>query len=646
MNDNTEQTVQEYITSLNTDKQTLVNNLVTKGVSASNEETFTSLVPKVLDIDSGGGDPNKTVFMTDTTQAMNELTTMEDKDICIVYKNTLESATATSQFQTAYFPKKVVLSSAIQDMIYCQYTTVESSLYGNGQLQVSATDMRFMFSVMGEPGSEFFVDIEYTSTDGINYTRTDTNSSFVDFTTQIELENQEEWNDIFGAFLKLGEISFVGIYEYINGAWSYAPLNIPLDTQDLYPDIKAYADDGIVTGNMGQNIQNGFNFVKFNNLVANIDTSDVTSLEHAFRSCEDTTLPIVPEMDTSNVEDFQGCFLGCSNVEKLDLSTWNFSKVVGIPATGGGFSSMFQDCTNLKEILGIKDMIKSTYTDVASYLFSNCSSLTSLDLSGWDLTNCQVWYLFPGCSQLESIDTTGWNYQGKIVDTGRTSYDAYSAFSGMFQGCTNLTSLNLSGISGLFSTISNTPTGNFLNCSSLETIDLSNIQIVSNNISGEFKGCTSLKTITGIENYVHATSIAEGYSINEYPNLSEVFKDCSSLTSLDLSGWTFGEGVNWQHKSWTQINNIFDGCSSLTTLNLSSFIMNPYNTTGMFKGCTSLQHLDIRQMDLSQVGVSTDMFTGVPANCEIIVKDQPSKDFILTLRSDFTNIKLVSELSE
>ena len=46
----------EYLQQLQTDKQTLVDNLVTKGVSATSDETFTSLVPKVLDIQSGGSD--------------------------------------------------------------------------------------------------------------------------------------------------------------------------------------------------------------------------------------------------------------------------------------------------------------------------------------------------------------------------------------------------------------------------------------------------------------------------------------------------------------------------------------------------------------------------------------------------------------
>lgn len=46
-------TTSDYLTKLQTDKATLVDNLVTKGVSATSDETFTSLVPKVLDIQSG-----------------------------------------------------------------------------------------------------------------------------------------------------------------------------------------------------------------------------------------------------------------------------------------------------------------------------------------------------------------------------------------------------------------------------------------------------------------------------------------------------------------------------------------------------------------------------------------------------------------
>lgn len=49
-------TTSDYLTQLQTDKQTLVDNLVAKGVEATADETFTSLCPKVADIQSGGID--------------------------------------------------------------------------------------------------------------------------------------------------------------------------------------------------------------------------------------------------------------------------------------------------------------------------------------------------------------------------------------------------------------------------------------------------------------------------------------------------------------------------------------------------------------------------------------------------------------
>ena len=47
-------TTSDYLTQLQNDKASLVDNLTTKGVTASDDETFTELVPKVLDISSGG----------------------------------------------------------------------------------------------------------------------------------------------------------------------------------------------------------------------------------------------------------------------------------------------------------------------------------------------------------------------------------------------------------------------------------------------------------------------------------------------------------------------------------------------------------------------------------------------------------------
>lgn len=55
-------TTAEYLNKLVEQKNTLADNLVTKGISASHDETLETLVPKVLDISGGGGDDTMDVI--------------------------------------------------------------------------------------------------------------------------------------------------------------------------------------------------------------------------------------------------------------------------------------------------------------------------------------------------------------------------------------------------------------------------------------------------------------------------------------------------------------------------------------------------------------------------------------------------------
>lgn len=57
-------TVAELITSLNAQKDALAANLVTKGVAAKDTEGFSTLVPKVLEIQGGGGAERKVLVFT------------------------------------------------------------------------------------------------------------------------------------------------------------------------------------------------------------------------------------------------------------------------------------------------------------------------------------------------------------------------------------------------------------------------------------------------------------------------------------------------------------------------------------------------------------------------------------------------------
>ena len=64
-------TTAEYLNKLVTQKNTLADNLVTKGVTATHDETLETLVPKVLDISSGGGET--TGYISDGLILFSEL---------------------------------------------------------------------------------------------------------------------------------------------------------------------------------------------------------------------------------------------------------------------------------------------------------------------------------------------------------------------------------------------------------------------------------------------------------------------------------------------------------------------------------------------------------------------------------------------
>ncbi len=121
-------------------------------------------------------------------------------------------------------------------------------------------------------------------------------------------------------------------------------------------------------------------------------------------------------------------------------------------------------------------------------------------------------------------------------------------------------------------------------------------------------------------------------------NMNGMFQNSSKLTSLDLSSFNTSKV--------TDMGNMFIYCNSLTSLDLSSFDTSKVtNMINMFSYCNSLTSLDLRNASFNKSAYKHGAFNNVPATCEIIVKDQTAKDFILSCRSDFTNIKLVSEVA-
>ena len=95
-------------------------------------------------------------------------------------------------------------------------------------------------------------------------------------------------------------------------------------------------------------------------------------------------------------------------------------------------SGWFYGCTRLNNIQGITYLTTTNVTDMR-YMFEGCSSLTSLNLSSFNTTNVTDMYgMFVNCSSLNSLDISSFN-TAKVTE-----------MRDMFKGCRSLTSLDLS----------------------------------------------------------------------------------------------------------------------------------------------------------------------------------------------------------
>ena len=115
-----------------------------------------------------------------TVEEMQADPTAKEGDLAVVYRSEVQNATANSKFQVATFPETVVLDVALTDHVEVRYRAVDSSVMFDciGQLDSSS----FRMDCYTETGE---VRIEYTSSDGITYTRADTTGNPVDFGTEI-----------------------------------------------------------------------------------------------------------------------------------------------------------------------------------------------------------------------------------------------------------------------------------------------------------------------------------------------------------------------------------------------------------------------------------------------------------------------------
>ena len=136
-----------------------------------------------------------------------------------------------------------------------------------------------------------------------------------------------------------------------------------------------------------------------------LDFSTRTSCRQLFYNCTKLT-GIYKIINTSNVTDMYQMFTYCSSLTSLDLSGWDTSNVTTM-------QQVFHGCSSLQSV-DLSGLDTSKVTNIHA-MFYNCSSLTSLDLSGLDTSKVtDMNSMFQSCSSLTSLDLSGWTDCQKI----------------------------------------------------------------------------------------------------------------------------------------------------------------------------------------------------------------------------------------
>ena len=223
--------------------------------------------------------------------------------------------------------------------------------------------------------------------------------------------------------------------------------------------------------------------------------------------------------------------------------------------------------TNIFGVEGIGNMTNAKITN-ASYLFYNEARLDDLDsildLCDWDkIKDCT--YMFTGCTSITSLDVSNFNTSN------------VTNMSCMFVSCTVLKSLDLSSFNT--SNVVNM-SSMFSSCNNLASLDISNFDTNKvTNMYNMFQNCGKLISLD-----------VSNFDTSKVTNMGYMFNNCYELTELDIS--------NFDMSSVNNINYMFGNCRNLVDLKFGTNLGKGYtkksNNSSQYVldlyACTRLTH--------------------------------------------------------
>ena len=588
----------------------------------------------------GGG-----VKLFETEQAMQTDVTAEEGDLATVYNHTMAAYNGTSAVSGFVFPTTVTFDTAIS-----QSYSLRGDYYGDN-ISISATGSLSATSMNLTIFSRGRKAISYTSSDGLTYTKSGAEDT-LDFGEDCVIE-WDNWNDVFSPFMLCESYYYGGLYQYV--------LNVPDEESMSFKPLNklsfTYASNsisGVTYDSSEEATLTHYNLEKMMNIVKDIySTESITGPNTTF-------ILFMDESDDIHCAIFASTY-------RLDGIAYNPSKTkLGLYSSNTSTASPFSSLAKCYTI----DYENDSYTQdtiTTSTFYTSASNQREMITS-------------PMIKSLGFFGT-GNNYSGEMKVSSNLDHSMYigvgtnpyteGASNGSYKigisgnaidnkyllAPSQLTTVSEDVYSGVFYGQNGIETGTLGDITNLSKTQIADRIVISSKLDTFTlpEDCRELFKRSDAADLDHIN--IQRLNTSNVTNMQYMFRDCSNLTSLDLSNFDtssvvqmYGMFMNCSSlttldissldtRNVTDMQYLFYGCSNLTSLDLSNFDFRKVTTfQDTFSGCTSLTLLDLSSLDFNTLpkpdstyaGYFSGMFSGVPTNCTIYVKNQ---DTINALRN-------------
>jgi len=318
-----------------------------------------------------------------------------------------------------------------------------------------------------------------------------------------------------------------------------------------------------------------------------------------FQNCY--SLVNLPKLDYSKFNNTASMYSACYSMIRLPQRVLNLSN-------SGNSSQMFNNCYSLQYVDSLL-----VNANVGPTLFQNCASLVGINSITGSMTLTTT---FNGCISLKYLPT--------ITCAG-------SGGSG-FATCQSLTSVTIDYTGG---NVMNGPTNMFSGCISLKTVNLIN-PIITNSASGMFQDCRSLEeapTLPSMSTVTNTSSMFNGcYSLRTAPamtltsctNTSSMFNNCFSLQTVPA--------YTLHPTAATTVSSMFFNCYSLENVDTLTIGSGTLTMATPFSNCSNLSSLRSVRFKIS-FSIASAKFAG--AQLDQVYTDLPTATATITVTSNW-----------